>query len=65
MKWPSRRDPERQQPDPSEQADASTPTGPVLIHALDGFLTAGGAPRIAAEHLLSGRGEVVRTFDVD
>ncbi|ALX04925.1 MULTISPECIES: PAC2 family protein [Aeromicrobium] len=59
MKWPSRRD----------RDDATDPTpsgdGPVLIHALDGFLTAGGAPRIAAQHLLSGRGEVLRSFDVD
>lgn len=58
MKWPSRRDPES--PDPTPRGD-----GPVLIHALDGFLTAGGASRIAAEHLVSGRGEVVRSFDVD
>lgn len=58
MKWPSRRDPESQ--DPTPRGD-----GPVLIHALDGFLTAGGASRIAAEHLVSGRGEVVRSFDVD
>ena len=58
MKWPSRRDPESSDPTPSGD-------GPVLIHALDGFLTAGGASRIAAEHLVSGRGEVVRSFDVD
>lgn len=58
MKWPSRREPESL--DPTPRGD-----GPVLIHALDGFLTAGGASRIAAEHLVSGRGEVVRSFDVD
>lgn len=55
MKWPSRRD---------ETPEPVTP-GPVLIHALDGFLTAGGAPRLAADQLRSGRGEVVRRFDVD
>ncbi len=52
--WPSRRD-----------QDSSTPSGLVLIHALDGFLTAGGAPRIAAEQLRTGRGEVLHSFDVD
>lgn len=56
MKWPSRRD------DADQSDDLS---GPVLIHALDGFLNAGGAPRIAADQLRTGRGEVVRTFDVD
>lgn len=60
MKWPSRREPESFDPTPDGDGD-----GLVLIHALDGFLTAGGAPRIAAEHLVSGRGEVVRSFDVD
>lgn len=38
---------------------------PVLIHALDGFLGAGSGPRIAAEQLRSGHGEVVHTFDLD
>ena len=60
MKWPSRRD----QPEHSDPA-APEPGGPVLIHALDGFLTAGSAPRIAAEQLRTGRGEVVRRFDID
>ncbi|MGJ9412493.1 PAC2 family protein [Aeromicrobium sp. CF4.19] len=54
--WPSRRESDSTSP---------RPPGPVLIHALDGFLTAGGAPRIAAEQLRSGHGEVVHTFDVD
>lgn len=39
--------------------------GPVLIHALDGFLTAGGASRLAAEALRSGRGEVLHSFEID
>lgn len=41
------------------------PDGPVLIHALDGFLTAGGASRLAAEALRSGRGEVLHSFEID
>ena len=40
-------------------------SGPVLIHAFDGFLAAGGAPRIAADQLMTGRGEVVHSFEVD
>lgn len=59
MKWPSRRDRDETDETPRES------DGPVLVHALDGFLTAGGAPRLAAQHLLTGRGEVVRSFDVD
>jgi hypothetical protein len=59
MKWPSRRDRDEIDETPRES------DGPVLVHALDGFLTAGGAPRLAAQHLLTGRGEVVRSFDVD
>ncbi len=38
---------------------------PVLIHALDGFLGAGSAPRIAADALSSGHGEIIHRFDVD
>ena len=59
MKWPNRRD---------DDAVSPTPPGedkPILIHALDGFLTAGAAPRIAANQLRTGRGEVVRRFDLD
>ena len=48
---------------------AGTPdTGPVLLHALDGFLSAGQAGRLAAEHLLgadAGHGEVVAELDID
>ena len=40
-------------------------SGPVLIHALDGFLGAGSAARLAAEQLSSGQGEVVHEFDID
>jgi hypothetical protein len=37
----------------------------VLIHALDGFLTAGAAPRLAATPLRSGHGTVIKSFDLD
>ena len=39
--------------------------GPLLIHALDGFLGAGSAARMAADQLRSGHGEVVHEFDLD
>lgn len=39
--------------------------GPILIHALDGFLGAGSAARLAAEQLRSGHGQVVHEFDLD
>lgn len=39
--------------------------GPILIHALDGFLGAGSAARLAADQLRSGRGELIHEFDVD
>jgi hypothetical protein len=39
--------------------------GPVLIHALDGFLGAGSAARLAADELRSGEGEVIHEFDLD
>jgi len=40
--------------------------GPVLVHALDGFLDAGNAANLAAEHLLSqSEGRVVASFAVD
>lgn len=39
---------------------------PVLVQALDGFIDAGGARRIAREHLMAMYGsQVVATFDVD
>ncbi|MEH3033130.1 MAG: PAC2 family protein [Aeromicrobium erythreum] len=45
--------------------DSPSGDGLVLIHALDGFLTAGGASRLAADALLSGQGTVLHSFDVD
>lgn len=39
---------------------------PVLVHALDGFLSAGQAGQLAARHLVgSGGGRVVASFDLD
>lgn len=55
MKWPLKREVPRRQF--SER--------PILIHALDGFLGAGSAPRIAAAELSSGHGEILHSFDVD
>ena len=40
--------------------------GPVLVHALDGFLDAGNAANLAAKHLLAqSTGRVVASFEVD
>lgn len=39
--------------------------GPVLVQALDGFIDAGAAKRLAREHLLRDGSTVVATFDVD
>lgn len=61
MKW-TRKQPESQ---PEPGAGPDRPRGPVLIHALDGFLSAGNAPSLAAEALLSGHGDIVHRFDVD
>jgi predicted ATP-grasp superfamily ATP-dependent carboligase len=45
---------------------AEQPGGPVLIHALDGFLDAGNAGALAVQHLLrSEPGRVVASFDID
>lgn len=49
----------------TDRTDRESATGPVLIHALDGFLGAGSAARLAAEQLRSGHGEVVYEFDLD
>ena len=38
---------------------------PVLVQALDGFIDAGGAKRLAREHLLRDGSTVVAVFDVD
>ena len=56
--------------DPSElyQLEPDLPElgSPVLIQALDGFIDAGAARRLAREHLLSTSGSrVIATFDVD
>ena len=56
MKWLPRREPDET---PREG------NGPILIHALDGFLGAGSAARMAADQLRSGHGEVVYEFDID
>ncbi|MGH3794421.1 MAG: PAC2 family protein [Pseudonocardiaceae bacterium] len=48
------------------EVDASTQTGAVLLHALDGFVDAGHAGRMAVEHLLASlEHRVLATFDVD
>src|SRR5438270_10409697 len=40
--------------------------GPVLIEMLDGFVDAGGARRLARDHILAaGPSVVIATFDVD
>lgn len=47
-------------------AEPSGPDRPVLVHALSGFLDAGGAGRLAAEHLLATREHrLIATFDTD
>ncbi|MGH3425221.1 MAG: proteasome assembly chaperone family protein [Nocardioidaceae bacterium] len=38
---------------------------PTLVYALDGFLGAGSAPRLAAAHLAEQPGEVLASFDID
>ena len=43
---------------------SETGKGPVLIHALDGFLDAGNTGGLATKHLLSeAPGQVVASFD--
>jgi proteasome assembly chaperone (PAC2) family protein len=56
MKWLPRRD-----------RDETSPkgNGPILIHALDGFLGAGSAARLAADQLRTGHGELIHEFDLD
>ena len=49
-----------------ETTDLAVPGEPVLVVALNGFVDAGGASRLAVEHLLeTGHPELVATFDVD
>lgn len=56
MKWLPRRLPDET---PREG------NGPLLIHALDGFLGAGSAARLAADQLRSGHGQLIHEFDLD
>jgi len=48
-----------------DEAPRGDGSGPVFIHALDGFLGAGSAARLAAAQLRTGKGEVVHEFDLD
>ncbi|MDT9592491.1 PAC2 family protein [Nocardioides zeae] len=48
-----------------DDADGEATEPVTLVLALDGFLDAGNAATVAAEHLLEERGPVVATFDVD
>jgi hypothetical protein len=57
VKWPAKRI--------DEQGTGPAESGPVLIHAFDGYLSAGGAPRLAADQLMTDDGEVVHSFEVD
>ncbi len=65
MKWLNKRDDEKATPAGQPESGQPGSGRPVLIHALDGFLTAGAAPRLAATQLRTGKGEVVRRFDLD
>jgi hypothetical protein len=56
VKWTSRRE---------SSAGGRSDDQPVLIHAFDGFLTAGAAPQLAAKELVSGNGVVVHSFEID
>lgn len=56
MKWLPRRTPDET---PREGK------GPILIHALDGFLGAGSAARLASDQLRSGHGQLIHEFDLD
>ncbi len=49
----------------ADNPDKGRGTGPVLIHALDGFLGAGSASRLAANQLRSGNGKIMHEFDLD
>jgi len=52
--------------DVPELTDSESGSGPVLVLALEGFLDAGNAGRLAVEHLLGSRpGRVVASFDLD
>jgi len=55
MKWPKR----------LSRDERKFSERPVLIHALEGFLGAGSAPRIVADYFANTEGEVLYSFDVD
>jgi hypothetical protein len=82
MSWFSRRDPEPASPTPKPTPEPSNRhplveladdlsmldgARPVLLHALDGFLSAGAAGRLASQFLLGSADEapVVASFDID
>jgi predicted ATP-grasp superfamily ATP-dependent carboligase len=51
---------------PPDASDGEAPRGPVLLHTLTGFVDAGQAGRLAAEHLLeSFEHRLVATLDID
>ena len=54
-------------PDDLYEVDSDVPdlTGAVLLHHFEGFMDAGSAGRLLAEHLLGGDHRVVARFDVD
>ncbi|MDS0131849.1 MULTISPECIES: proteasome assembly chaperone family protein [unclassified Amycolatopsis] len=54
-------------PDDLYEVDSDVPdlTGAVLLHHFEGFMDAGSAGRLLAEHLLGGEHRVVARFDVD
>jgi proteasome assembly chaperone (PAC2) family protein len=47
------------------RSEALEGSGPVLVHALDGFLGAGSAARLASDQLRTGSGTVVHEYDID
>lgn len=68
-----REDPPARRPDPhplvrvvDEIPELAAGEQPVLVHALDGFLSAGQAGQLAARHLVAASGgRVVASFDLD
>lgn len=54
-------------PDDLYEVDSDVPdlSGAVLLHHFDGFMDAGSAGRLLADHLLGGEGRVIARFDVD
>ena len=54
-------------PDDLYEVDSDVPdlTGAVLLHHFEGFMDAGSAGRLLAEHLLGGERRVIARFDVD